>query len=404
MLSAVRYILRHSLLLVIGAVAALVWANLSPETYGHVLHAPLLRNAYLGTADGVGRVIDVHYLINDILMALFFAMAGKEVWEAMLPGGPLRDLRRAANPLFATLGGMAGPAFIYVVAAGWIGRLGDLGQGWAIPCATDIAFSYFVARMVLGDGHPAIAFLLLLAIADDALGLIILAIFYPVDPVEPGWLLLAAAAVAGGVALRRAGVKSFWFYILGPGVLSWIGFALSGLHPALALLPIIPTLPHAHTDLGIFMLKELERHDTLSEFRNWWKNPVELILGLFALANSGVVLGAMGAPTGLVLASLWLGKPLGIYAGGWLAIRLFRFDLPEGMSQRDLFVAGCAAAIGFTVALFVSVVAFPPGPVQDAAKMGALLSIGAGGITIVAARGLGVRKRASTPKAAVAVY
>jgi NhaA family Na+:H+ antiporter len=256
--------------------------------------------------------------------------------------------------------------------------------------------------MTLGEGHPAIAFLLLLAIADDALGLIILAIFYPVDPVEPGWLLLAAAAVACGLALRRAGLKSFWFYILGPGVLSWIGFALSGLHPALALLPIIPTLPHAHTDLGIFMVRELERHDTLSEFRHWWKNPVEVILGLFALANSGVVLGAMGAPTGLVLASLWLGKPMGIYAGAWLAIRLFRFDLPEGMNQRDLFVAGCAAAIGFTVALFVSVVAFPPGAIQDAAKMGALLSIGAGGFTVVAARVLGIRRQPSVSRAVLA--
>jgi Na+:H+ antiporter, NhaA family len=398
-----QYILRHSLLLVLGALAALVWANVSPESYGHLVHLPLLQNPYFGTAGGAGRVIDLHYLVNDVLMALFFALAGKEVWEAMLPGGPLRDVRAAANPLFATLGGMAGPALVYLLGAGWIGRFADLSQGWAIPCATDIAFSYFVARMVLGDGHPAIAFLLLLAIADDALGLIILAIFYPVDPVQPVWLLLAVAAVAGGVALRRAGVTSFWVYLLGPGALSWVGFALSGLHPALALLPIIPTLPHAYSDLGIYMIQELRRHDTLTELEHWWKNPVEGILGVFALLNGGVVLGAIGAPTGLVLAGLWLGKPLGIYASSWIATRL-GFSLPAEMTQRDLWVVGCAAAIGFTVALFVSVVAFPPGEVQDAAKMGALLSIGAALLTFIAGRVLRIQKRPGVWKTAPAGY
>jgi Na+:H+ antiporter, NhaA family len=400
----IQFMLRHSLFLVLGAVIALFAANVFPESYAHLVHVPLLENPWIGTPHEGSRVIDLHYVVNDVLMALFFALAGKEVWEAMLPGGPLRDVRKAASPLFATVGGMVGPAVVYLAGALLIGRVGELGPGWAIPCATDIAFSYFVARIVFGDAHPALTFLLLLAIADDALGLLILAIFYPVQPVEPLWLLLSGAAVGAGLLLRRTGIKSFWIYLLGPGVLSWMGFALSGLHPALALLPILPTLPHAHTDLGIFMIRELGRGDTLTEFEHWWKNPVELILGLFGLLNAGVELGAIGAPTALVLAGLLIGKPLGIFSGGWIAARAFGLGLPSSMTERDLLVVGFAAAIGFTVALFVSVVAFPAGATQDAAKMGALLSIGAGLVTVVLARALGIRKREGTWRVAPAGY
>lgn len=233
----IQYMLRHSLFLVLGAVVALLWANFSPASYAHLVHLPLLENPWVGMAHEGSRVIDLHYVVNDVLMALFFALAGKEVWEAMLPGGPLRDVRKAANPLFATVGGMAGPAVVYLVGAALIGRVPELGPGWAIPCATDIAFSYFVARMVFGDAHPAIRFLLLLAIADDALGLIILALFYPVQPVEPAWLLLSGIAVGAGLLLRGSGVKSFWIYLLGPGMLSWAGFALAGLHPSVGGTP-----------------------------------------------------------------------------------------------------------------------------------------------------------------------
>jgi NhaA family Na+:H+ antiporter len=392
----IRFMLENSLLLVLGAAAGLLWANLAPDSYHHLLHFALFENSFIGELEDGARVISAHFVVNDVLMALFFAIAAKEVWEALLPGGALQDLRKAASPMFATLGGMVGPALVYLVGAASIGQLAELGQGWAIPCATDIAFSYLAARLVFGDAHPAIPFLLLLAIVDDALGLIILAVFYPVAPLELPWLLLPAAAVLFGLGLRRQGVKSFWPYLLGPGALSWVGFALSGIHPALGLLPIIPTLPHAHTDLGLFMVRELERRDSLSEFEHWWKNPVEGILGLFGLFNAGVVLGAVGAPTALVLAGLLIGKPLGIFAGGWFAARTFGLSLPEGMTNRDLIVVGCAASIGFTVALFVSVVAFPPGPIQSAAKMGALASISAALVTLLAARMLGVVKRSGS--------
>jgi Na+:H+ antiporter, NhaA family len=388
-----RFFFQSSGFLIVGSLLGLLWANVAQDAYRAFVEFALLESVPFGELHHGRRTVTVHYAVNDILMALFFSLAGKEVWEAVLPGGPLERPRQAAAPLLATLGGMVGPASVYLLGAALIGRFAELSAGWAIPCATDIAFSYMVARFVFGLQHPAIPFLLLLAIADDALGLVILALFYPQEPIVPGWLLLPAGAVVMGIFLQRLGCRSFWIYLLGPGVASWIGFAWAGLHPALALLPVIPTLPHAHTDLGIFMSAELLRKDTLSEYEHFWKKPVELILGLFGLANAGVVLGSAGEPTLLVLCGLLIGKPLGIFLFGWVASKVLGFGLPEGMAYRDLLVVGFAAGIGFTVALFVSVVAFPSGEVQDAARMGALASLGAGLLTIVVARLSGVPAR-----------
>ncbi len=334
----------------------------------------------------------LHFFVNDVLMALFFALAVKEVWESMLPGGSLANPKRAATPLLATLGGIIGPAGLYLVCAWFMGCFDTLANGWAIPCATDIAFSYLVARIIFGKGHPAIAFLLLLAIADDAAGLVILAVFYPSAELSPMWLSLTGVAIGLGLMLRKAGVRNFWWYLLVPGVLSWISFYKAGIHPALGLAPIIPTLPHAHGDLGIFAEGEKHRHDTLNNFEHWWKNPVELILGLFALVNAGVVFSSVGAGTFLVLVGLILGKPLGIALFAWLAVKAFRLQMPAGMDMREIVVIGCIASVGFTVALFVSTAAFPnPGPIQSSVKMGALASFFAPVVAFIVARMLGVR-------------
>src|SRR5690606_29776770 len=137
------------------------------------------------------------------------------------------------TPLIATIGGMAGPIGVYILIAFAVGEWGTLSNGWAVPTATDIAFSYMVARIVFGGGHPAIPFLLLLAIADDALGLIILAVFYPQGEMQLMWMLLPVAAIVIGVVFRRMRVRTFWPYVLVVGTLSWVGFAMAGLHPAL---------------------------------------------------------------------------------------------------------------------------------------------------------------------------
>src|SRR5690606_10367377 len=289
-------------------------------------------------------------------MCFFFAMAAKEIWEALLPGGALSSLRKAMTPLFATAGGITGPALIYFSGTIIFDRP-ELTRGWAIPTATDIAFSYLVARLIFGARHPAIPFLLLLAIADDAIGLLILAIFYPQGDLS---LLLLAGCVGGAVAfnlgLRRLGVTNFWLYLIFAGPLSWYGFHHGGVHPALALVPIIPTLPHAADDQGLFVElqqpQQEQRTDALNAFEQWWKKPVEFILMLFGFCNAGVLLGNVGLATGLVAAALLFGKPLGIYLFTVIAVKCLRLQMLEGMSLRHVIVLGSIAGIGFTVALF----------------------------------------------------
>ena len=384
-----RFLFENSLFLVGGAAVGLLWANLAGDSYTRFVQLDILNG------------LSLKHFVNDVLMALFFALAAKEVWEAVLPGGALSNPRKAATPLLATLGGMAGPAAVYILGVYFFAPESDLMRGWAVPCATDIAFSYMVARLIFGPRHVAIPFLLLVAIADDALGLIILATVYPQGEPQLLWLLLSAAAVVLGLLFRRLRLQSFWWYLLGPGVLSWFGFHHAHLHAALGLLPIIPTMPHAHTDLGLFVRQELGRKDTLSAFEHWWKNPVELILGLFGLTNAGVAFGSIGVGTYLVLAALVVGKPLGITLFTLLGEKVFKLEKPEGMNYRHVVSLGMIAGLGFTVALFMSTAAFPEGEyppeLLDSVKMGALLSFGVAFSSYVISRLIGVKRQRDEP-------
>jgi NhaA family Na+:H+ antiporter len=414
----VRRLVDNSFLLIAGAVIALIWANVAfqsgSSSYNDFFHfditslwsdhstehhadaaavaASATDDAHASEGQHAAHGFTIQFIINDILMAFFFAIAAKEVWESLLPGGALANPRKAATPLLATVGGILGPALVYIGGSYFTGTHAELGNGWAVPCATDIAFSYLVARIIFGSGHPAIAFLLLLAIADDAAGLMILAIFYPQAAIEPQWLLLTMGSMLGAMFLRRRKVHTHWAYILGPGSLCWFSFYQANIHPALGLVPIIALLPHAHTDLGIFAKEELNRTDTLNEFEHAWKTPVEFFLGLFGLANAGVVMSSLGTGTWIVLAGLLIGKPVGITLLTLFAEKGLHLEKPAGMDYRHIVTLGLVAGIGFTVALFVSVAAFTvPGAIQDSVKMGALLSFGAAPLAIIVGRALGIR-------------
>ena len=401
-----NFLTNYSLLLILGALIALVWANTNPHSYHEFVEFVIWDHAPIGHYHHGHRTLTLHYLVNDLLMAFFFAIAAKEVWEAIiLKNGSLRG-KKAATPLFATAGGMFGPIGVYLGLAMLLGSdtYDAVANGWAIPTATDIAFSYLVGRMVFGAGHPAVRFLLLLAIADDAAGLIILAIFYPSSELAPEWLLvsLAAAVVVFLVFnwLPRRMDKgnqdrpnSTWVrknlhfvpYLLA-ACISWYAFMRSGLHPALGLLPIVPAIPHADRAFGIFSEAETHLHDLLNVIEHALKHPVEVVLFFFGLLNAGVEFSAIGDATWLVLAGLIIGKPIGILIFGWFAAVPLRLGIPQGMRIIDLVVIGCVAAIGFTVSLFVASVAFEAGPVQDAAKMGALFSFFAAVISSIAGK------------------
>ena len=370
------FIFDNYILLVVGTAAALIWANIDHDSYEHFAHA-------------------LHFVVNDIGMAFFFALAAKEIIEATLPGGALASPREAGVPLLAAIGGMAGPAGLYAMQVVAFDRP-ELMSGWAIPCATDIAFSYMAARVIFPAGHPAIPFLLLLAIADDALGLILLAVFYPSGPLSlMNLLVFMGPALLITLWMKRRAVQNFWPYTLLGGGLSWAALFFGGFHPALAMVPVMALMPHARRDLGI--LNPVEEHlpDTLNQFEHWWKVPVQFILFFFGLTNAGVAFSSVGDGTWIVLSSLIVGKPVGIVLFTLIGVTL-GLRAPGGLSYVQVAVIGVTAGIGFTVALFFATAAFLPGDILDEAKMGALFSFAAAPLAIGLGRLLGLHRTVAT--------
>lgn len=374
-----RVLRQYSLPLLSGVLAAVVLANVDLGLYERILHA---------SPFGEGHPLSLHFLVNDVFMAFFFGIAAKEITESGLPGGALNPLKKAVNPLLGTLGGVLGPILVYKAYVAITGA-SAIANGWGIPTATDIALAWLVARIAFGEGHPAVSFLLLLAVADDAIGLGIIAVFYPdpSHPVEPAWLGVVLGAMVVADQLRRRGVLSFWAYLLGPGVASWIGLYLGHLHPALALVPIVPLMPHSARDEGFYaeFADDVERTDTMNRFEHFFKLPVDLGLFFFGLANAGVPFSSVGPATWAVFLSLLLGKTIGVFTFSSIG-RAVGFPLPTGMNSRSLFAAGLTAALGLTVALFVAGVAFTDGVLQGAAKMGALGSAVIAPLAILGAR------------------
>lgn len=386
-----------SIPLIAGVLLGLLAANIHPKWYKEIVHFPIFgQSAVL-----FHHRVDLHFLINDIFMVLFFGVAAKEITESALPGGALNPMRKAINPLLGTLGGVIGPVGVYFALAyvfyGGTPLFGVVSKGWGIPTATDIALAWLIARMVFGKGHPAINFLLLLAVADDAIGLVIIAVFYPnpSHPVTPIWLLLTAGGMGAAFALRKMKVNTWLPYIAIGGLLSWIGLLKASLHPALALVFIVPFLPGPKQDDGLFEEEapyepaedgknppadsHHAAHSPLENFEHQVKLPVDLGLFFFAFANAGVAFSSINTVTWMILASLLIGKTLGVFLFSTAGVAL-GFPLPSGMKRRHLIVAGMIAGLGLTVALFVAGEAFPlkndlTASFQGPAKMGAVLSI-----------------------------
>lgn len=409
----IQILQEFSLPLLAGVAVALVTANLWPHAYHDILHWK--------PVDGLsvfGHELSFHFLVNDLFMVFFFGIAAKEITEACLPGGSLNPPRKALNPLFATLGGVLGPVAVFFVGLWLLFQVGvyepgvhdraALARGWGVPTATDIALAWLVARTVFGKGHPAIDFLLLLAVADDAIGLVIIAVFYgdPTHPARPEFLGLILAGMAAVWLMRRLRVRSWVPYIAVGGPLAWSGLMLAHLHPALALVAIVPLLPAPHRDLALFVDEdEIDRmghdlahdldyeHSPLHQFEHHLKLFVDLGLFFFAFANAGVQLAQIGPMTWLILGSLVVGKTLGISLLGHLAERL-GFPLPRGMGARELWMAAFVAALGLTVALFVASAAFLDPVLLDQGKMGALFSGFVGLAAVLLGRALGMHRGA----------
>jgi NhaA family Na+:H+ antiporter len=257
-----------------------------------------------------------------------------------------------------------------------------------VASAIDVPGSYVIARLIFGR-HPAVAFLLLLAISSDAIGLACLAVVRPIgDPHLAIGIGLMAAAVGTAAALRASGVRNFWLYLAAPGLLSWCALFLGGVHPALALVPIVPFLPHAKHDPGPFVDPPEQAHDPLTRFERWWRLPVQGVLLLFGLVNAGVPIHGL-EPGMWAVAVAAAGRPFGILAACALGLAA-GLHLPHRVGWRELVVIACTACVGLVFALFFAAAVMAQGPLLVELKVGALLTVTGGALAFAVARVLRV--------------
>ena len=386
-------------MLLVAAAAALVWANTPVAAHYDALWA-----TPLGMSLGpIGFERDLRWWVNDGLMSVFFFVVGLEIRREM-HAGELSDLRRAALPLAAALGGMLVPAVIYTAFnAGHATSV-----GWGVPMATDIAFAVGVLAL-LGDRVPPALRILLLALAviDDLGAILVIALFYS-DGVHLPALGAAGAGLAGILVLQAFGVRAVAAYVP-VALVAWGATYASGVHPTIAgvliglLTPVRAWLgPDRFADTAeaaargvreaaVAGATHVHQHlEAMARATREAVSPVErlehalhgwvawFVMPLFAFANAGVSLGSLSlAGDGWrvfvgIVAGLVIGKAVGVYAAARAVAALGAAALPRGVRWADVTVVGGVAGIGFTMALFVAQLAFPAGPALETAKLAIL--------------------------------
>ncbi len=388
-----------AIILLLGAVAALGWVN-SPwsNTYEEFWHTHIAFDIRIFSISE-----DLKHIVNDGLMAVFFFLVGLEIRRELMHG-EMSTFRKAALPAFAAIGGMMVPAAIYLAFNG----SGEGAVGWGIPMATDIAFALGVLALV-GKHIPSElrVFLLGLAVVDDLGAIAVIATFYT-DTID--WLhLLMALGIFGLIwVFFRLGIRSLGFYII-LSILMWQFLLESGIHATLAgvaLAAIIPYKPDLERKdyrkaveplLHDFELA-LERGDEdaaqsiteqIEKLTQGTAGPMEriehmvhpwvsfFIMPVFALANAGIVFTSSTMTDALdsqitlgIAAALLVGKVLGIFGLSWIAVRLGLGQLPSTVRWTHVIGVGFLAGIGFTVAIFVSGIAFDDQALVDQSKVG----------------------------------
>ena len=388
--------------LLAAAAIALIWAN-SPfaHSYHALWHVPL--------SVGVGSWAfsqPLHFWINDALMAVFFLVVGMEI-RREIHEGALSELGQAVLPVASAIGGVIVPALIY------LGLNVDpvRGQGWAVPTATDIAFAVGVLAL-LGRSIPGNVrvFLLALAIIDDVIAVLVIAFFYS-GGLDLGGFMVAALGILMVLGLQWIGVGSAYAYIA-PGAVIWIGLLMTGAHPTLAGVVLGLMTPARSTRMReqpvqvvSRVAEELRSRDAVSDERRLVQSLHQLrlarremlppavrvqtalhpwvaygIMPLFALANAGVGLGGVDLSAGGaqlvtlgVASALIVGKPVGIVGIAWVMVRLRWSRLPPGVSWGGIVLIGLLAGIGFTLSIFIAMLAFADENLLAAAKLGVLL-------------------------------
>ncbi|MCZ2203909.1 Na+/H+ antiporter NhaA [Bartonella sp. A05] len=352
---------------------------------------------------------DLHFWVNDALMTVFFLVAGMEIRREIYEGA-LADFRQATLPIVAAIGGVCLPAIIYF----GFNLNGGLIYGWAVPTATDIAFALGILAL-LGKAIPANLHIILLSLAiiDDIIAVLIIAFFYSTN-IDPSGLTIAAAGIALVLFFQWIGFASAWLYVL-PGTIIWWGLLITGVHPSLAgviLGMMTPVLPTRHLVSPITMLsnavKTLQEKNTSTDLHHIAKTLKTMrkgqrdlmapvirvqkalhpwvaygIMPIFAFANAGVSFENfdLSSDTSFlivlgIIIGLCVGKPLGIIAASYLAVKSGLCRLPSNATWAGILLIGFLAGIGFTMSIFVSMLAFKDIVQLDSAKIGVLCGSG----------------------------
>lgn len=356
------------ILLLLAAALALAWANSAWKADYH----ELFHNVFGVRLGALVFERDLHFWINDGVMTVFFFVAGLEI-RRELYGGELSELRRAALPLVAALGGMLVPAAIFAVLNQGHASL----RGWGVPMATDIAFAVGVLTLLGKRVPPALRILLLaLAVIDDVGAIVVIAIFYS-SALNPLGFVVLAAGLGLVIGLRAMGVRQAWHYVPA-GVVAWAGAYRAGIHPTLAGVAIGLLTPVRPWRLGDGNSEPRSPAEHLQHALHGWV--AYGAMPLFAFANAGVSLGSASfadesqfALLGIVF-GLVLGKPLGIVGASFLATRLRIAALPLGTTWPQVALVGVVAGIGFTMSIFIAELAFGRGATLETAKAGILLA------------------------------
>ncbi len=393
------------ILLIIFTAVALIWAN-SPwsDSYHH------LWDTHISIKAGdLALNLSIHHWINDGLMVIFFFVVGLEIKREMLVG-ELSSFKKASLPVAGAIGGMLLPALFYV----FFNSDTDAVNGWGIPMATDIAFVIGILA-ILGSRVPLglKVFVVSLAIADDIGAVMVIAIFYT-SHISMSALLAAGVILVWLVIINKLGVKSLIIYSV-LGILLWLAVLQSGIHATIAGVLLAFTIPakarintkrfSENTENLLDKFEKAGEHGEnvlTNENRQSAVRGIEvnceristplrrfeyglhpwssfLIMPLFALANAGVTLKGMDLGAALIspvsigiIAGLFLGKQLGIFAFAWLAVKIKLASLPDGVSWRKIYGAGILAGIGFTMSLFIAGLAFTDDSILNLSKIGIL--------------------------------
>ncbi|MEL6093266.1 Na+/H+ antiporter NhaA [Bartonella schoenbuchensis] len=391
------------IVLLLAAATALILANSKySSSYEAFWHTPLGFNfGYFNLS------WDLHFWINDALMTVFFLVAGVEI-RREIHEGALANFKQAILPIVAAIGGVCLPAIIYLS----INLNGGDTYGWAVPTATDIAFALGILAL-LGKAIPSNLHIILLSLAiiDDIIAVLVIAFFYSTN-LDPSGLAIAAAGIVLVLFFQWIGFASAWLYIL-PGAIIWWGLMITGAHPSLAgvilgmMTPVLPTrnlvapLTMLSNAVEALQEKNTDLHHistTLKKVRRGQRDiiaPVTRVqkalhpwvaygvMPIFAFANAGVNFANFDLSSdksflivlGIIM-GLCIGKPLGIIAASYLAVKSGLCRLPPNVAWVGILLIGFLAGIGFTMSIFVSMLAFKDVIQLDSAKIGVLCGSG----------------------------